>query len=183
MYKHTIRYLLTLSLIFFQQFSVAESSSPYNFPTDDISIDSKQYHEYNYTGKSYQWIDASYAVRNPQGKWQAPEFDFAPYITSSIIARLNALKLKQLASDSDILITYSMDLNLAAIKIMNFSDTDQQLIFRIPQGALTIIVSDAKTNALLWTGWANADYKNLTPETAKQRLNYAIAEIFKRFPD
>ena len=49
----------------------------------------------------------------------------------------------------------------------------------IPLGSLTVILVDAMTGKAVWIGVATADIQeDPTPESTKQRLDYAVSEMF-----
>lgn len=152
------------------------------YSTIDISTGSKTHAKYSYKGKSYQWAGAKIEVKDPNGQWQPPTFDYENFITNSIKTELTKHQLKESKAASDLIISYGIDLNMAAIRVKNYGDANSELIFQVPEGALTVIIASRKTGKILWTGWAKADYKELGQDTAKHRIEYSISEIFKRFP-
>ena len=51
-----------------------------------------------------------------------------------------------------------------------------------PKGAVMIILIEPDTRRVIWTGRATASIQaNPTTELSKQRLDYAITELFKKF--
>lgn len=169
-----------------QHAEIADDSKTHVYPTDDIVIDSKVHKQHHYKGNTYQWTGANFEVNDPNGVWQAPEFDYDAYISSTIKKELTNFGLRE--SDSAVItFSYGINLNMAAIKLKNYisddgSETNEQLVFQIPESAFTIIISDKSSKEILWTGWAKSDYRNLKPEIATKRVDYAIREILKRLP-
>ena len=52
----------------------------------------------------------------------------------------------------------------------------------VPQGALMVVLIDSDSGFVIWAGAATAEIKNLGPEASKQRLAFAISDMFKKLP-
>ena len=153
------------------------------YSTKDINVKSKQYETYSYYKKTYQWAKATTKVNDPNNKWLPPEFDFEDFTKNTIKQKLEKQGLKYSNDSADIIISFGIDINMAAHKYYLFGDADGNFVVPAPKGALTIVITNKKTNSVVWTAWASSDYKQLDKVIAKKRMEYAISEMFKKFPD
>ncbi|GCC50385.1 DUF4136 domain-containing protein [Chryseotalea sanaruensis] len=55
-------------------------------------------------------------------------------------------------------------------------------VYSYRKGSLIIDLMDAKTNNLIWRGWATTNLTSITPDEAEEIINLAIFKIFRRFP-
>jgi Domain of unknown function (DUF4136) len=54
--------------------------------------------------------------------------------------------------------------------------------YQYKEGSLIIDLMDAKTNALVWRGWAVTILEDLNPENVEKRLDRTIQRIFEGLP-
>lgn len=54
--------------------------------------------------------------------------------------------------------------------------------YQYKEGSLIIDLMDAKTNELVWRGWAVAILEDLNPENVEKRMNKTIERIFEGLP-
>lgn len=153
------------------------------YPTKDISIKKNEYEKYNYQGKKYQIIASEIKLNDPNNKWTTPEFDFNTFAKATIRNELNNIGLKQSNKPPDILVTYGFDINMAAIKIKLFDDSDGNFVLNVPKGALNVIIINQKNGDVLWAAWAKSKYKKLEESIAKKRMEYAISKMFEKLPN
>ena len=153
------------------------------YPTKDIDFKSKQYATYNYYKKTYQWAKTTTKVNAPDNKWLIPELDFENFTKNTIKQYLGKQGLKYSKDSADITVSFGLNINMAAHKYLLFGDADGNVAIPSPKGALTIVITNKKTNTLIWTAWASSDYKQLDKVIAKKRMEYAISEMFNKFPN
>ena len=181
--------ILVINIFLLSACQHAETTGDNNtqfYPTDDIVIGSKIHKKHYYRGNTYQWGGANIEINDPNGVWNAPEFDYDTYISSAIEKELAKFGLSE-SDSAEITFSYGINLNMAAIKLKNYvsddgNETNERLVFQIPESAFSIIISNKATKEILWTGWAKSDYQSLEPEIATKRIDFVIREIIKRLP-
>ena len=151
--------------------------------TEDISTHTSERKTYNYKDKTYQLSQETTKINDPNNKWQAPDFDLENFIKNVIHNELKKHGLKHSSTQTDIIISYGIDVNMASRKLKLFGSAEEGFFINKPKGALSIIIRSKKTNEALWLAWANSQYKQLETGTAKKRIEYAISEMFKKLPD
>ena len=184
-----IALLLTINIFILsacQHAEIADDNSINTYSTNDIVLGSKVHKKHHYKGNTYQWAGANIEINDPNGIWYAPDFDYNAYISSTIEKELNDFGLRE-SDSAEITFSYGINLNMAAIKLKNYiaddgSETQEQLVFQIPESAFSIIISDTASKEILWTGWSKSDYQNLKPEIATKRIDFVIREILKKLP-
>ena len=153
-----------------------------SFPVSDIKISAKESMPYNYKNKTYMWRSPEITINDPSDKFQKPDFNYDNVITHAIKTELSQLGVVEKKDTTDLIVTYGIDLNMAAIRIKSFAGTDSKLVFNVPEGTLTVHVIDQLSGVVVWSGWANVDAVKRKSAESTQRLNYMVKEIFKRFP-
>ncbi len=148
------------------------------YPVDDIKVTTNTYSFYKYKQKSYEWADVVQAINDPEGRWTAPEFDVKRHIKKSIKEELNKYELNEVSTSADIRIAYGIGFDMTTLNLKNYSEIKPNMSL----AALTIAIVDKKTRKVIWMATANGEYKKLEAEIAKKRVDYAIKEMFKRFP-
>ena len=180
----SVFYILFVSLLMgCQQVTKVNESESVIFSKDDIKVDSKVFVSYDYTGKTYAWGGPAVSINDPSGKWNAPDFDFDRVITENINQELKKHDLIESKKEYDLIVSYGLDINMAAIRSKSFEGIEERLILNIPEGALTIVIANGLNKKVLWMGWANADYKKQSADIAKERIKYAVREVFNKFPN
>jgi hypothetical protein len=54
----------------------------------------------------------------------------------------------------------------------------------VPEGAITVVLIDAATGFAVWAGLATGEIQqNPEADVVKQRLDYAVSEMFKLLPE
>jgi len=151
--------------------------------TKDVDIQTSERMSYNYNEKNYQFLEKNIKINDPNNRWQTPDFDLGNIVTRAVNNELKKRGLKHSNTQADIIISYGIDINMAARKLKLFGSEEKGYFIDTPKGALTIIISNKKTNETLWIAWAKAQYKQLEKLDAKKRIEYAIAEMFIKFPN
>jgi len=152
------------------------------YTTEDIRMHEREHETYNYQGKTYQFLE-KIKVHDPDNKLKIPEFDINNFVKSTISNKLKEIGLKQSTAQADIIISYGIDIDMNASKFNLFGNSKDGFMINKPKSALTIVISNKKNNVILWSAWVNAQYKQLETEVAKKRIEYAISELFKKFPN
>ena len=152
-------------------------------PTDDIKVTAEADPKVNFTGhKTYAWLGSAGILKDPEGKWEPPKFDADAEITFLINRELRNRGMTETTTKPDVIIAYALGVDMAALKTKTNPESKISVLENVPQGALMIVLADAKSGFVIWAGSAQAEIKNLGADAAKQRLDYAISNMFKKLP-
>ena len=152
-------------------------------PTDDIKVNAEADPKANFKGyKSYAWLGSAGILKDPEGKWEPPKFDADAEITYLINRELRARGLTETTNNPDLIVAYALGVDMAALKAKTKPDSKNSVLENVPQGALMVVLADGKTGYVIWAGAATAEIKNLGPDVAKQRLEYAITNMLNKIP-
>ena len=89
--------------------------------------------------------------------------------------------VRESADQPDMVVAYALGLDMAALKVKQNPHTKLESLENVPQAALVVMLIDPETGFIIWAAVATAEFKNLEPEVAKQRLQYAVNEMFRQF--
>ena len=152
-------------------------------PTDDIETKTEVAPKANFKDyKTYAWLGAAAILNDPEGKWEPPQFDADAEITLIVDRELRSRGMTETATNPDIYAAYALGVNMDALKIKTDPQSRISVLENVPQGALLIVLIDGKSGFVVWAGAATAEIKNLGSDVARQRLNYAITDMFKKLP-
>lgn len=176
--------LVAISSFFFLSAcdSTVKGSMTSKFPIDDIKIETNEHAKYTYKGKTYFWSGSLSVVNDPEGKWVAPTFDADALVAASIRKQLSKKGLSEAGDSADIVVAYGIGFDMDAINLKSYADIDKLGLKKMASGTLVIVLADRRTQNVLWIASAEAEYKNLAPEVAKNRIKYTIEQVFKQFP-
>jgi hypothetical protein len=153
------------------------------FPKDDIRVQSDADPKANFSGyKTYAWLGTIGIVKDPEGLWEPPQFDADAEIVFKINSALRKRGFTEVDSNPDLLVGYALGLNMKSLKIKHDPKTELTTLENVPQTALVVMLIDPETRFAIWASVAQADYRNLKPEIAKQRIDYAVSQMFKGLP-
>lgn len=154
------------------------------FPRDDIEVAVDADPKANFSGyKTYAWLGSVGIVNDPQGKWEPPQFDADAEIVFQIDQALRKQGATEVDSNPDLLVAYALGLDMAALQVKQNPQTELKSLENVPQTGLVVLLIDPDTGFVIWAGVATAEFKNLAPEVAKQRVQYAVQEMFKHYPE
>jgi hypothetical protein len=152
-------------------------------PKDDIEIETERDPKANFSGyKTYAWLGAVGIVNDPQGYWEPPQFDADAEIVFLVNKALRKRGMSEVNDNPDMLMAYALGLDMAALKIKQNPETKLSTLENVPQTALVVTLIDPETEFVTWAAVATAEFKDLEPEAAKKRLNYAVKTMFKKLP-
>jgi hypothetical protein len=152
--------------------------------TKDISVDTAADPKTNFSAyKSYTWLGSATIVYDDAGKWEPPNFDADAEIKFLIDRELRKRGMVENAMNPDAIVVFAagVDMDLMQYKVDPQSDID--LLENVPMGALAVMLVDADTQTVMWVGLATAEIQNEPSiEVVKQRLDYAVTSMFKKYP-
>lgn len=148
--------------------------------TKDIQVQSDSDPKANLAGyKSYAWLGAAAILLDEKGRWEPPQFDADAEIKFLIDRELREHGLTQDSVNPDLIVAFAAGIDMDSMGIEVDPESGLEQLKNIPLGSLTVILVDAMTAKAVWIGVATADIQeDPTPETTKQRLDYAVSEMF-----
>jgi hypothetical protein len=154
-----------------------------SFPKEDIKVESEVDPKANLAGyKSYAWLASVGILVDSEGHWEPPKFDADAEIEFRINEALRKRGINQVNSEPDLYAVYALGVDMDALKVKTDPETRLNSLENIPQTGLVVMLIDAETGFVTWVSIATGELKNLDPETAKKRLEYAVNEMFRDFP-
>lgn len=169
-------------LLLLVSLSILALSGCATVPVDDIDVTSDADPKANFSGyKTYAWLGSLAVLNDPQGMWKPKGFDIDSEVTFLINRELRKASIQETSVNPDLIVVYAMGVDMSALKEKMNPDTELKTIQNVPQGALVITLIDAETGFIIWAANATAEIKNLQPEQAKKRLDYAVKKMFSEF--
>ena len=90
--------------------------------------------------------------------------------------------LTEVAHSPDVAVLYAVGVDMDALDVIVDKKDGEKTEKLSPKGAVMIILIEPDTRRVIWAGRATANVQaNPTTELSKQRLDYAITELFKKF--
>jgi len=153
-------------------------------PTKDIQIEAQSDHKSNFSGyKTYAWLGAAAIVNDPQGQWDPPQFDADAEIKFLIDRELRKRGMSESTTGPDLVIAFAAGINMEALGLKVDPKTQMDILENVPRGGLVVMLVDSRSGFIIWVGVATAELQESPDaQTVKARLNYAVTEMFKKFP-
>ena len=83
--------------------------------------------------------------------------------------------------EADFLISYVLGVNMDALKD-KVDDNGKEYLDNVPQAGAAIVMINPVSKRVIWVASAEAQVDvNLSDEEAKERISYAIEEMFEEF--
>ena len=154
-----------------------------SFPKDDIEVAAEADPKTNFEGyKTYAWLGSAAILNDPEAKWEPPGFDADSFITSVIDRELTKRGMSETSKFPDMLIAYALGVDTEMMKFQEDSQADASVLENVPSGALVVVMMDPETEFVTWAGVAVAELQNQGDDITKQRIDYAITQMFKELP-
>ena len=152
--------------------------------TEDILVKTDSDPKANLSGyTSYTWAGSAAIVFDEKGQWEPPQFDADAEIKFLIDRELRDHGMTEDSVNPDLIIAYAAGIDMDSMDIKTDPESGLEALENAPAGALMVIMVDAQTGLAVWAGVATADVKESpTPETTKQRLDFAVSEMFSKLP-
>ncbi len=153
--------------------------------TSDIKVDAAADPKARLSGyKTYAWLGAMKLLNDPEHVWEAPKIDVAgdiKYLIDRNLRKRGIMLSKP--EDADLDVAFFVGVDMEAMKLKTDPKTRKQLLQNVPEGALVVVLIDAETGYVIWVGKATAEIQeNASPELVRERLDYAITEMFRKLP-
>ena len=151
----------------------------------DIMVDTESDPKADLSGyKSYAWLGSAAIVFDEKGQWEPPQFDADAEIKFLIDRELRGHGMSEDSVNPDLIIAYAAGIDMDSMEIKTDPESDLEVLKNVPVGALTVVMVDAQTGLAIWAGIATAEVQqNPTPESTKQRLDYAVSQMFSKLPN
>lgn len=134
--------------------------------------------------RTYAWAAAGAGVRDPDGEWTRPGFDIAAEIQREVDTALRARGRTEVTEDPDMLAVFAVGVDMKSVDVI--IDPETSLVGgseAIPRAGVDIALVDPVTRRAVWIARAVAEVDDgATTESAKRRLQHAIAKMFADFP-
>ena len=149
--------------------------------TKDIEVKTETAPKANLEGyKTYTWLGSASILYDPEGQWEPPEFDADAEIKFLIDRELREHGMAESSSNPDMIVAFAAGIDMAAMEIKTDPESELKTLENVPAGALSVILIDAQTGLAVWAGVAKGEVQqNPDQEVTKQRLDYAVTEMFK----
>jgi hypothetical protein len=152
--------------------------------TNDIKVEADSDPKANLAGyKSYAWLGSAAIVFDDKGQWEPPQFDADSEVKFLIDRELRKHGMAEDSVNPDLIVAFAAGIDMDSMEIKVNPVNDVEILENVPVGALTVILIDAETGFAVWAGVATAEVQESpTQETIKQRLDYAVSQMFAKLP-
>ncbi|NOQ15536.1 MAG: DUF4136 domain-containing protein [Methyloprofundus sp.] len=150
----------------------------------DIQISAEQDPTIIFTEyKSYDWLGAAGVLNDPDNTWQSVGVDISGDIKYLIDRELRKRKLFKTTGKPDLAVSFFVGINMDNQELKLDEETKIELKKTIPKAGLAVILTEVKSGKVVWVGVATGDVqKERTAELVRQRLDFALTEMFKQLP-
>jgi hypothetical protein len=133
--------------------------------------------------RTYAWLDTAQVVNDPLGQWEPPDFDSDAEVTRLVERELAKHGMTAVTDNPDMVVTFVAGIEMLSMELREDPKKGAETLQHIPKGALLVVLADAKTRVRLWVGVAAGDIGKQSDSTVvRQRLDYAVTEMFKKYP-
>ena len=131
---------------------------------------------------SYTWLVSAAILNDTHGQWEPQTFDADTEIKYLIDRELRKRGMSERSVDPDAVVAFAAGIDMDALELqLDARGTLEAL--NVPKGGLVVLMLNARTGHLIWTGVATADVQGHPDvDTAKARLDYAVTKMFKLLP-
>lgn len=153
--------------------------------TSDIKVETHASPDINYSAyKTYTWAGSAQIVFDPIGQWEQPTLDTDEEVRFVVNRELRARNIFQVESNPDLLVAFAAGVDTTTLELKEDPDSEEKVLTNVPKAALVIVLIDARTGYVVWTGFATAEVQEQqTIENIRARIDYAVSQIFKPYGD
>lgn len=133
--------------------------------------------------KTYDWLGSFSLLNDPNNTWQPPDVNIAGDIKFLIDRELRRNGIERASGTPDLTVTFLVGVDMENQILKLDPDTKIELKKKIPKAALVVALMEVDSGDIVWLGVADAEIqKGVTAEVMRQRLDYAVREMFKLLP-
>jgi hypothetical protein len=82
-----------------------------------------------------------------------------------------------------VIVAFAAGIDMDALELKVNPETKIDMLANVPQGGLLIVIVDGRSGFVIWAGAATADIQELLDtKMVKARLDYAVTQLFRKFP-
>ena len=130
--------------------------------------------------KTYDWLGSFSLLNDPNNTWQPPDVNIAGDIKFLIDRELRKKGIQRANDTPDLTVTFLVGVDMENQILKLDPDTKIELKKKIPKAALVVALMEVDSGDIVWLGVADAEIqKGVTAEVMRQRLDYAVREMFK----
>jgi hypothetical protein len=130
--------------------------------------------------KSYAWLGDVSILNDPNEKWQPSGLDISSEIKFIVDRELRASGLHLSDAPPELAVSFLVGADMEAMKLKVDPDSKLESLKNVPEAALVVILMDVATENVVWIGKAEGEVQEgANPEQVRQRIDYAITEMFK----
>ena len=133
--------------------------------------------------KSYDWLGAAGILNDPNNSWQSTGVDVSGDIKYLIDRELRKRNLFKTTGKPDLAVSFFIGVNMDNQDLKLDEETKIELKKTIPQAGLVVVLTEVKSGKVVWLGIATGNVQEQrTAELVRQRLDFAVTEMFKELP-
>jgi len=133
--------------------------------------------------KTYDWLGSISLLNDPNNTWQPPNVDIIGDIKFLVDRELRRNGIESTNATPDLVVTFLVGVDMENQILKLDPDTTIHLNKKIPQAALVVALIEVSSGHIVWLGVANAEIQEgVTAKVMRQRLDYAVREMFKLMP-
>jgi len=150
-------------------------------PTSDIKVESAADEKSNLSGyKTFAWLESDTELVDRTGVWVEKDFDAQREIEFLVDQALRKHGLTASQAEPDLLVSSVILAEVQGVDEKQSKRREAVTFDPVGEGALVVELIDAETDKTVWIGGAKGDIRHSrTTEESKQRLAYAVDEMFK----
>jgi len=154
-------------------------------PTSDIRVHSAVDSKSNIAGyKSYAWDLSAGVIQDRTGMWVPKDMDTQAEVQFLIDKKLRDRGMTVVQESPDLIVSLLIAADVQEVEQMKNKHGDAVAgLDPVGKGALLVELLDSHTGKTIWLGAAEGDIRGSTSvEVGKQRLAYAVDQLFERLP-
>ena len=150
----------------------------------DITVITEAEENINFSEfRTYAWAAAAAVIHDPDMTWAPPDLDVGAEVHFLVNRELRKQGFTEIVEDPDLLLIYAVGIDMVALDIV-IDEDEAERFEETPTGALLIALADYQTREYVWGGYAEATLlEEPDTELTKKRLDFAITEMFRRYPN
>jgi hypothetical protein len=176
------RFLLVAALLATPLTALVSACS--SVSTSDIHVQSAADEKANLAGyKTFAWSTSDSLLLDRTGVWAEKDFDARKEIEFLVDKALRQRGLVVSQGEPDLWVDLSILAEIQSVEENKTKRREAVTFDPVGEGALVVELIDAETEKTVWIGGAKGDIRHSrTTDESKQRLAYAVDELFKKLP-